>query len=63
MEEYEIGSKITINGKSFEIIDSWIGSKLVKLNDENTIIDVEYVNLKDEHGKIIGPLEFGITEE
>jgi len=63
MEEYEIGSKITINGKQFEIIDSWIGSKLVKMNNENTIIDVEYVNLKDEHGKIIGPLEFGLAEE
>jgi len=62
MEEYEIGSILSINGRPFEIIDSWIGSKLVKINNENTIIDVEYVNLKDEHGKIIGPIEFGITE-
>jgi hypothetical protein len=57
MESNEIGSIIMINGKHYEIIDSWVGSKTIKTKEENSIIDVEYVNLKDEHGKIIGPVE------
>ena len=62
MESNEIGSKIMINGKEYEIIDSWVGSKTIKKGVENTIIDVEYVNLKDNHGKIIGPVELDKIE-
>ena len=62
MEEYEVGSKIMINGNQFEIIDLWEGSKLIKDGEENVIVDVSYVNIKDQNGKIIGPIELDITD-
>jgi len=62
MEEYEIGSKLMINGNQFEIIDLWTGNKLVKSGNENVIIDVEYVNLKGKNGNILGPVELDISD-
>jgi hypothetical protein len=62
MEEYEIGSKLTINGNQFEIIDLWLGNKLIKRGKENVIIDVEYVNLKGKNGNILGPVELDISD-
>jgi len=61
MEEYEIGSKIIINGKEFVIDDIWEGYKMVSENNENTFIDVYFANLKDDNGNMIGPVEIGIS--
>ena len=56
MEKFEIGTKIKINKKEFEIIDIWEGYELDREADENTFSDVLYANLKDTKGKIIGPV-------
>jgi len=57
MEEYEKGSKIIINGKEFEIMDIWEGNKTISEDDNDTISDTYFANLKDNKGKMIGPVQ------
>jgi len=61
MEEYEIGSKIVINGNEFVIDDIWEGYKMISENNENTFVEVYFANLKDQKGNMIGPVEIGIS--
>ena len=60
MEEYEIGSKIVINGNEFVVDDIWEGYKMISENEENTFVEVYFANLKDKKGNMIGPVEIGI---
>jgi len=62
MKEYEVGSKIIINGKEFEIDDIWEGYKLISEDKENTFEDVYFANLKDNKGNMIGPVEINMSE-
>jgi len=61
MEEYEIGSKIVINGNEFVVDDIWEGYKMISENEENTFVEVYFANLKDKKGNMIGPVEIGIS--
>jgi len=63
MNGYKIGSKITVNDKEFEIMDIWEGNESVSEDDENTVTDIYYANLKDKNGKMIGPIQIMMSKQ
>ncbi len=63
MEDYNIGSRINLNGKEFEIIDIWSEQRIFSESEEEQVADVYYVNLKDEHGHILGPVGINTTKK
>ena len=63
MNGYKIGSKITVNDKEYEIMDIWEGNESVSEDDENTVTDIYYANLKDKNGKMIGPIQIMMSKQ
>ena len=62
METHEIGSKIKINGKEFEIIDLWEGDSLISHDEMKADPEIFFANLKGSDGKIIGPVQLNLKK-
>ena len=57
MEEYNIGSKIIVNDKEFEIMDIWEGDNSISEDGENSVSENYFATLKDSKGKMVGPVQ------
>ena len=57
MEEYNIGSKIIVNDKEFEIMDIWEGDNSISEDGENSVSENYIATLKDSKGKMVGPVQ------
>lgn len=50
-----------INRNSIKIIDLFVETKVTKSCKENLIIDVEYVNFKENRSEIFGLIELNVS--
>jgi len=57
MEGYNIGSKIVVNDKEFEIMDIWEGDHSISKDGENKVSENYFATLKDSKGKMVGPVQ------
>jgi len=63
MEEYNIGSKIIVNDKEFEIMDIWEGDNSISEGDNNSETEIYFATLKDINGKMVGPVQIMMSKQ